>query len=180
MEGEPPGTGGDVREWISVGRLLRPRGRVGELLAVFDSPHPDRAEALRTVRLKLAGRILDAGLERVWYHDGRPVLKFEGLDSISGAEAWAGAEIQVPASERVELEPGEYFHEDLIGCVVEAGGQRLGVVREVEEYGGPPVLKVAGEDGREVLIPFVRALCREIDVASKRIRAELPEGLTEL
>ena len=49
----------------------------------------------------------------------------------------------------------------------------------VQEYGGAPLLEVdAG--GREILVPLARSICREIDVARKIIRADLPEGLTEL
>ncbi len=55
----------------------------------------------------------------------------------------------------------------------------MGVVSGVEDYGGPPLLKVEAADGREILVPFARAICREIDVAAKIIRVELPEGLLD-
>ena len=54
----------------------------------------------------------------VWEHAGALVFKFQGVDSIHDAEKLRGAEVQVPPAERVELEPGEYFHSDLIGCEV--------------------------------------------------------------
>ncbi len=54
------------------------------------------------------------------------------------------------------------------------------MVTGVEDYGGPPLLEVEAEDGREILVPFARSICREIDVAAKVIRVELPEGLLEL
>ena len=54
------------------------------------------------------------------------------------------------------------------------------MVRGVEDYGGPSLLRVETADGREILIPFARSVCREIDVAAKIIRADLPQGLTEL
>ena len=50
---------------------------------------------------------------------------------------------------------------------------------EVEAYGGAPLLKLEAADGREILIPFARSICKVIDVASKTIRVELPEGLLE-
>ena len=56
----------------------------------------------------------------------------------------------------------------------------LGMVRGVEEYGGRPVLRVEKSGGGEMLIPFAGAICREIDVARKIIRVDLPEGLTDL
>ena len=59
-------------------------------------------------------------------------------------------------------------------------GEQLGVVKDIEEYGGPPLLNVEAKDGREILVPFARSICKEIDAGAKIIRVELPEGLTEL
>jgi 16S rRNA processing protein RimM len=110
------------------------------------------------------------------------VFKFIGIDTISDAEVWRGAEVLAPESERARPEQGEYSHADLIGCEIwtPGAGKPLGIVRGIEEYGGPPLLRVEKQDGREMLIPFANAICREIDVTRKMIRAELPEGLTEL
>jgi len=169
-------------EWVAVGRLWRARGKRGELVGEIYSSQPGRAEKLKEVRLDAEGRQRMAEIEQVWFHDGRPVFKFVGIDSISDAELWQGADILVPESERALPEEGEYSHADLIGCsLVRLGtGELVGVVTGVEEYGGPPLLRLDATDGREILVPFARSMCREIDVAKKIIRVELPEGLTEL
>jgi 16S rRNA processing protein RimM len=168
--------------WVAVGRLFRTRGLRGEMTAEIYSSHPGRAEELKDVVLEVEGRRLPVQVERVWMHDGRPVIKFVGLDSISAAEPWRGADIFVAESERSVPREGEYSHADLIGCVMQPEGAEnpLGVVRGIEEYGGSPLLRVEAEDGREILVPFVRAMCREIDVVRKIIRVQLPEGLADL
>jgi 16S rRNA processing protein RimM len=172
-------------DWVAIGRLWRARGNRGELLGELDSSEPGREDQLREVALVVGGQRRLLQVQEVWRHDGRPVFKFVGVDSISDAEKLEGAEILVPASEVAKPAEGAYSHQELVGCRVEtlaaAGGMGalLGVVTGVEEYGGPPLLQVKAEDGREILIPFVRAICKEIDVAAKRIRAELPEGLLE-
>lgn len=132
------------------------------------------------VALEQPGKRRDVGLERIWRHDGRPVFKFAGIDSISAAEEWEGADVLVPVDQGVRREAGEYTHADLIGCRVVAGQVVIGTVRGVEEFGSAPLLKVETAEGREVLVPFARAICKEIDVAGKVIRADLPEGLLEL
>jgi 16S rRNA processing protein RimM len=118
-------------------------------------------------------------VEEVWEHSGELVFKFRGIDSISDAEKLRGAEVQVPRAERVELEPGEYFHSDLIGCEVRerASGRTVGKVTNFEEYGGPPLLEI---DGGRVLIPFVKAICVDIRPDEKLIEVEIPEGLENL
>lgn len=170
---------------VAVGRLIRARGIRGELIGEIYSTQPGRAEKLKTVMLASGDRQRTAEIERVWHHDGRPVFKFVGIDSMTEAEAWAGADMLVAEVERALPEAGEYSHADLIGCHVwdcssKTGEQPIGVVTGVQDFGSAPLLVVEGAAGREILIPFVRAICREIDVEAKIIRAELPEGLLDL
>jgi 16S rRNA processing protein RimM len=165
-------------EWVAIGRLWRTRGNRGELLGELDSSEPGREEKLKEVALVRDGRWQAMRVEEVWRHDGRPVFKFGGIDSISEAEKWEGAELLVRASEVEPPEEGAYSYAELVGCRV-LGDTEVGVVTEVEEYGGAPLLKLEAVDGREILIPFAKSICTEIDVASKTIRVELPEGLLE-
>lgn len=115
-------------------------------------------------------------VERIWDHGGTLIFKFAGVDSITEAEKLRGAEVRIPKTERVELEPGEYFHSDLVGCEVrERVSDRLvGKVTGWEEYGGPALLEI---DGGRLLIPFVKAICTEILPEQRLIRVDLPEGL---
>jgi ribosomal 30S subunit maturation factor RimM len=58
----------------------------------------------------------------------------------------------------------------------EDGAEELGVVCGIEEYGGPVLLQVESPSRSELLVPFARAICREIDTERKLIRVWLPEG----
>jgi 16S rRNA processing protein RimM len=162
--------------WVTVAKLTRTRGNHGELVALPLSSHPERFSALHEVYLFGDGARYE--IEDLWWHDGKLILKFRGVDSISEAEPLAGAEVRLPEEARVALDPGEFFQSDLVGCeVVDAAtGERLGLVREFLETGGPGLLDLGGD----FLIPFARSICVEIDPLSKRIRVRLPEGLREL
>jgi 16S rRNA processing protein RimM len=165
---------------VAVGRLFRVRGNRGELTGEIYSSQPGRAEKLKDVVLELAdGKTRPSKIEEIWWHNGRPVFKFVGIDSISDAEQWAGADVLVEDSEREQPEEGAFSHADLIGCVLWNREVKAGVVRAVEDFGGGPLLDVKLEDGRDVLVPFARSICKEIDVATKNIRAEVPEGLLD-
>jgi 16S rRNA processing protein RimM len=166
-----------VTDWIVVGRLLKTRGRIGEFIADVEA---DRAERLQTVLLRKPSQERPSEVSNVWFHSGRPILAFTGIGSISAAEPWEHAEILVPAEERAVAEEGAYLHQDLIGCTVEDHSGPLGLVQAIDEFGGPPVLRLSTPAGKELLIPFVKAMCTEIDIPGKRIRMQLPEGLTDL
>ncbi len=171
-------------EWVTLAVLSRVWGRRGELTAVSMTGRPERLRDLHNVFLFRAAspdEPFPAEVESVWEHRGLSVFKFRDIDSISDAEPLQGAEVRVPASERAQAPPDEFYHSDLVGCeVVERGtGKVLGAVSRIDEYGGPGILTVEGPEG-ELLVPFARSICVEIDVAARRIVVVLPEGLKEL
>jgi len=166
-------------DWVAIAVLGKPHGNRGEITALALSSKPERYETLESVFLSnSSGTPKPFEVESAWFHDGALVLKFRGVDSISEAEELAGAEVLIPASERAALDPGEYFQSDLVGCEVQerGAGEALGRVAAWEDSGGNGLLVL--DNG--LLIPFVRAICKEIDTASKRILVDLPEGLKDL
>jgi 16S rRNA processing protein RimM len=166
--------------WVAVAALGRARGNRGEVTAWPLSDKPSRYQDLREVYLAKAGVPEERPytVEEVWFHQGVLVFKFQGVDTIADAEKLTGAEVRVPAAERVALEEGEYFQSDLVGCEVieRASGQRLGRITGWEDGGGAGLLVVDGH----WLIPFARSICVEIDPAAGRIAVDLPAGLKDV
>jgi 16S rRNA processing protein RimM len=165
-------------EWVAIALLGKTRGNRGEITAIALSSKPERYEALRDVYLVGKDDLpVKYEVEETWFHDGTLIFKFRGVDSISDAELLSGAEVRVPFSERVALDPGEYFESDILGCeVVDRGtGESLGRVDAWDEGGGGGILVVG-----DLMIPFAREICVEIDPAAKRIAVELPAGLQDV
>ena len=165
-------------QWVTVALLGKSRGNRGELTAIALSGKPERFEKLHDVYL--FGGASSGQRHRVessWFHNGTLILKFRGIDSIADAERLSGAEVRVPLAEREPLPEGEFFESDLIGCEVvdRATGQSLGPVSAWQDGGGAGLLVVG-----DLLIPFAREICVEIDPAARRIAVELPAGLKEL
>jgi 16S rRNA processing protein RimM len=166
--------------WVAIALLGKTRGNRGELTALALSGKPERYEALREVYLLRPGAASAERLnvEFTWFHQEILVFKFRGVDSISDAESLVGSEVRVPIAERTPLEPGEFFQSELLGCQVidRRTGETLGLVEGWEDSGGAGLLEVTGN----LLIPFARSICVEIDPTARRIVVELPEGLKEL
>jgi 16S rRNA processing protein RimM len=167
--------------WVTIAILGKTRGNRGEITAVSLSGKPERFQALHQVFLFKLGQALSPAsfeVESTWFHGETLIFKFREVDSISQAELLTGCEVRVPAGERTRLEENEFFQSDLVGCEVfdHASGERLGIVTAWEDSGGHGVLVVDGS----LLVPFVRAICKLIDPAARRIAVELPEGLKDL
>ena len=87
----------------------------------------------------------------------------------NAAERLKGLLIAVPRSELPEQDEDEYYWADLIGMsVVNGAGERLGTVEKLLETGANDVLSVRGESG-EILIPFVEAAIKQVDLPNKTI-----------
>jgi len=166
--------------WVAIAVLGKTRGNRGEVTAFPLGGKPERYEALEEVHLFASGGTPSGpyAVESTWFHNGTLIFKFRGVDTITAAELLAGAEVRVPLDQRIPLEQGEFFQDDLVGCQVvdRRTGQPLGTVSACEEGGGAGLLVVDGG----LLIPFARSICVEIDPAAKRIAVELPEGLKDL
>ena len=166
-------------EYITLARVLKTQGRRGEVAVEVHSDIPDRfVEGMRLFALDGDDQRRSLRVEEVWPHKGHLVLKFEGMDSISDAETLLRCELQVPKSERAELEPGWNYISDLEGCTVFDGDREVGRVEGVQfGTGEAPLLIVRGTAKQPYEIPFAEAYLAGIDLAKKQVRMRLPEGM---
>lgn len=183
----------DDSEWLEIARLGRVRGLRGELFAKGDQT-PEWYAALPEVRIRLAGGgWFEAGADgqppglkiaEARLYSGRLALRFAGITSATEAEALVNGRVYVSPEARPAAPEGEVWLSELLGCVVEdvRSGQRLGSVTGWQDYGGPFVtLEVTADSGGEpALIPFVKAICVEVDLGGRKIRIDPPDGLIEL
>jgi 16S rRNA processing protein RimM len=148
--------------------------------AELHTDFPERFEELgHFYALAEAGGRRELKLQASWPHKGQIVLKFEGVESISDAEALVGCEVQIAASSRAKLEPGSAYVSDLVGCVVFDGDHQIGRVQDVQFGAGEaPLLIVKGV--KEYDIPFADAFLSKVELGRKEIHMLLPEGMLEV
>jgi len=164
-----------------VGRIARAHGNRGQVIVNLETDFPSqRFQPGAELFVERRGQVGALRITRVRFQHDRPVIAFEGVETMNDAEALAGLELRVPAASLMPLPDGTYYHHDLVGCAVEMrDGRRVGTVREVESGAGGSRLVVDG-DGGEILIPMAAEICVGVDVAAKRIVIAAPEGLLEL
>jgi 16S rRNA processing protein RimM len=171
-----------MSDFITLARVVKTQGRVGEIGAEVHSDVPDRfVEGMRLFALGLNGSRRELKIEDLWPHKGLLILKFAGIDSISDAETLLKCELQVPAEERAQLEPGWTYISDLAGCTVFDGGRVIGKVEDVEFGAGEAALLIVRGDAKQPYeIPYAEAYLEHVDLAAKEIRMKLPEGMLEI
>jgi 16S rRNA processing protein RimM len=164
--------------------VVKTQGRRGEVAVELHTDIPDRfRESMRLWALlkSQSNERREVVVEDLWPHKGLLVLKFQGVETISDAELLIGAELQLPSSERAELEPGWTYLSDLIGCTVFDGEREIGPIEDVSFGAGEaPLLVVKSGKKLPYEIPFADAFLEKVDVKQKQIRMRLPEGLLEV
>lgn len=111
---------------------------------------------------------------------GRLIVTLEGCGSIEQAEALRGAELLLESGALAPAPEGSFYPHQLQGLrVVGIDGTAYGCVKTVVQTGGPELLVVRTE-AKEILIPFVEAICRRVDTAAGVIEIDPPEGLMDL
>jgi len=183
----------ESNDFITLARVVKTQGRRGEVAAEVHSDVPDRfVPAMKLFALGESQVRREFEIEDLWPHKGLLVLKFLGIDSISDAEGLVGAELQVPRSQRAQLEGGWMYVSDLVGCMLFDHDREIGRIDDVQLGAGEaPLLIVAGTHGQESPgyvkdadksfdIPFAEAYLESVDLQRKEVRMKLPEGMLQI
>lgn len=162
--------------FLTIGQVSKPHGVHGEVRVVLHTDVPERFTWLKEVYVGQNPSRLVA-VEGARLHQNMVLLKLAGYDDREAAETLRGAWLQVPESEAIPLEDGEYFLYQLEGLlVVTDTGELLGTLLEVMETGANNVFRVVGPRG-EVLLPDTREVILDIDFDNGRVTVHLLPGL---
>jgi 16S rRNA processing protein RimM len=166
---------------ILVGRIARTHGIRGHVIVNPETDFPEeRFVEGRVLRLEMSGRAGPVTIASVRFHHGRPIIGFEGVNTMTAAEAILGAELKLPEADLPPLPEGTYYRHDLVGCEVrDTKGQAIGRVTSVDGPLERSRLVIAGPRG-EVMVPMVAGICVSVDPGTKVIVVDPPEGLLDL
>ncbi len=160
---------------ILIGKVAGPFGIGGEVKITVLTDFPERFDEGRTVRLRPAGgaeRL--ARIERSRVHKGGLVVKLEGANTRSDAEALREASIVIGRSELAELGQDSYYVFDIIGLkVMSEDGREWGEVTEVLQGGANDVYVTSAG----VCIPALKDVVRSIDLQTREIIIKPVPGL---
>ncbi|WP_304018022.1 ribosome maturation factor RimM [Fenollaria timonensis] len=105
------------------------------------------------------------------------VLKLKGFDYIDDVKRLIDKDVFIDKAQMPSLDEGEYYIHELIAMeVFSEADEFIGIVKDVMETSANHVL-VVDHDGKEALIPFVKAFIKELDLKHRKIKVKLIEGI---
>jgi 16S rRNA processing protein RimM len=175
-----PGAG---PEWLRAGTVGRAHGLDGSF-------HVGRIVEHVIARVQVGSEVQVSGsvrrVTRLAGHAARPILRLDGCDRREDAEALTGSELMVARADVAELEPDEWWAEDLEGCAVYDGERPVGVVSALLALPSCEVLEVerrssdgaveagaAADTARPLLVPLVSDAVRSVDIERRVIDVDL-------
>ncbi|MGN6868385.1 MAG: ribosome maturation factor RimM [Solirubrobacteraceae bacterium] len=154
-------------DWLHAGRVGRPHGLDGS----FHVTRPNAPLLRDAVHVMIDDHELE--VTRRAGTDRSPILRVAGHEDRTAAEALRGKDLMVARTEAPELEPEEWWAEDLVGCLVHDGAREVGTVRRLVELPSCEMLEVDRAGGGELLVPLVTDAVREVDLDTRKIDVDL-------
>ena len=160
---------------VVVARIGKPHGLRGEVTLELRTDEPDRRFAsgvslrVETPRgSTFAPRALV--VERTRWHQSTLLASFAELPDRTAAETARGVLLHATlAPDDTPDDPDEYYDHQLVGLAAyDVDGRELGAVSGLV-HGAQDLLSIRTPDGRDTLVPFVKALVPEVDLAGGRL-----------
>jgi 16S rRNA processing protein RimM len=167
---------------LTVGRIGKPQGIRGEVTVEVRTDAPDVRFADGAVLFTDPEERGPLTVESTRDQNGRLVVAFVGVPDRNAAEQLRDTLLQVDAADIPPTDDPDEFHDtQLIGLAAElVDGAALGEVVDVLHLPHGDVLAVRRDEGPEVLVPFVKAIVPEVDLAAGRVVVDPPDGLLDL
>ncbi len=159
-----------------MGRIGKPHGLRGEVTVDVRTDEPERRFARgSTLRAEpppgSSSSLRSLTVAGARQHQSTLLVTFEELADRTAAEAARGIVLHasLPADASPE-DPDEFYDHQLVGLAAhDVDGTPLGTVAGLVHGGAQDLLRITTPDGREALVPFVKALVPEVDLAGGRV-----------
>ena len=137
-----------------------------------------RYDDLEKVYVRRNKELKEMEVEEVKYHKNMVLLKFKGIDRVEDAELLRNSYLEVDRENAIELQEWEYFIADLLGLnVFDEEGKELGKLEDIFNTGSNDIYVVRTEDGKQLLLPAISEVIKEINLEESKIVVHFLEGL---
>lgn len=171
-----------MEKWFNVGKVVNTHGIKGEVRVISKTDFAEkRYKPGNHLFLFMDGsqEHLELIVKAHRVHKNFDLLTFEGYENVNEVEKLKNAIIKVPESQLGELDEGEFYFHEIVGCLVfTVHGEEIGRITEILTPGANDVWVIKPKNGgRDILIPYIEQIVKKVDVKEKIILIQPMEGL---
>ena len=167
-----------MQKRLEVGQIVNTFGIKGEIKVTPFTNDIRRFDDLKKVYVKTRKESKLYNVENARYHKNMVLLKLKGINTPEEAEMLRNAFLEVDREDAIPLEEGTYFIADLLGLEVYTDeGKLLGRVEDIYNTGSKDIYVIKDELGKQVLLPGIDEVIKEVDLNNGKIIVHLIPGL---
>lgn len=168
-------------DFFYLGRILKPYGNKGHLIASLDVDRPERYQNLESVYVAIEHERIPFLLRSIELRPKKQaLLLIEDFLTADDAEVFSGRELYLPLSMLPTLKGKKFYYHEVKGFTVsdEEKGE-IGILEDVLEMPQQSLLQIMNE-GREILVPLNDQTLLKVDRKERKLYIRAPEGLIDL
>lgn len=168
-----------MQEFLEIGQIVNTFGIKGMVKVKPFTDDIKRFDRLKKVYVETGKTKKEYEIEEVKYHKDMVLIKFKGIENPNEAELLRNSYLKVARKDEPELEEGTYYIADLIGLdVYSDDGNLLGKVDDIFNNGGKSdIYSVKEKTGKQILLPAISDVVKEINLKDGKIVVHLIKGL---
>ena len=163
---------------LEIGQIVNTFGIKGMVKVKPFTDDIRRFDKLKTVYVEKNGNQTEYEIEEVKYHKDMVLIKLKGINKVEQAEMLRNAYLTVSRDSVEKLEEGRYYIIDLLGLEVYTDEEiLLGTLDDIFNTGSNDIYVVKDKQGKQILLPAIQDVVKQIDIENKKIIVHLLPGL---
>ena len=167
-----------MQEFLEIGQIVNTFGIKGFVKVNPFTDNINRFDDLKKVYIKNKSQKYELEIEEVKYHKNMVLIKFKGIDKVEDAESLKNSYILVNRKDEKTLNKDTYYIVDLLGLDVYTDeGELLGKLEDIYNTGSNDIYVVKNELGKQILLPAIKDVIKEINIENRKIIVHIINGL---
>lgn len=167
-----------MEEFLEIGQIVNTYGIKGFAKVVPYTDNIERFTQLKSIYIENKNKLEEFLIEEVKYNKNLVLLKLKGIETIEQIEKYKNCYIKIPRKDSIPLEENQFFIVDLLGLdVYTIKNELLGKIEDIYPTGSNDIYVVKDEKGKQILLPAIEDVIKNVDIKNRKITVELIDGL---
>ena len=160
-----------MEKYLELGQIVNTFGIRGQVKVKPFTDDIKKFDTFKEIFVEKKNQLQSFQIEKVNYSKGMVILKLKGIETPEQAETLRNCYIK-------KLPEGTYYIADLIGLDVYSDEEELlGKVDYIYNTGSSDIYVVKNDEGKEILLPAIKDVLKQVDLENKKIIVHIIEGL---
>ena len=167
-----------MEEYFEIGQIVNTSGLNGVIKVKPFTDDITKFSNFKMIYISIKNDLKEFEIEHVRFSKNMVFLKLKGIDTIEQAENYRNLYLKIKRNKEEKLEKDFYYVVDIIGCkAITDEGKELGSIVDVFSTGSNDIYVVKDELGKQILLPAIKDVIKNVDIKNKVITVHLLEGL---